>query len=197
MHLRPSAARIRGEGDMENGRIQTRPAAALAICLLVTASLALTLGFACAVPLAAFAAISALTFDFGTAVVAILAVWLANQVVGFSILHYPTDPTTLSWGGALGALGLASLVFARLALDRTSGLIAAPAAFLASFVAYEGLLFVINVSVGAHEGVFASPVVARIFAINVAAFGVLYAMRALTSRAAVAARYAGSRARHA
>lgn len=180
-----------------NGRIETRPPAALAIFLLVAASLALTLGFACAVPLAAFATISALMFDLATAVTAILAVWLANQIVGFTILHYPTDLSTLAWGGALGALGLASLFSGRLVLERVKGWIAAPAAFLASFVVYEGVLFAIDEAVGMHADVFAFPLVARVFAINAAAFGVLFAARALGSRVGVAGKSALSPTRHA
>jgi len=175
----------------------TRNTNAFLIALLVAASLALTLGFACALPFAAFATIAALLFDFGTAVLAILAVWLANQIVGFGFMHYPMDASTFAWGGGLGALGLASLIAARAVLSRAHGWIAAPLAFLASFAAYEGLLFAINLAVGMDAAIFEIAVVARIFAINAAAFGALFVARALWSRTRFAQRVSVSRTRHA
>ena len=59
------------------------------IALLVLASVVFSLGFACAVPLAAFAAIAALTLGKRDAFVLVGAVWLANQIAGFAINHYP------------------------------------------------------------------------------------------------------------
>jgi hypothetical protein len=52
------------------------------IALLVAASVAFTLGFACATPLAAFAAIAALSMPRKDALLLIGLVWLANQAVG-------------------------------------------------------------------------------------------------------------------
>jgi len=68
---------------------------------------------------------------------------------------------------------------------------------VASFAAYEGLLFVIKLVIGMHASVFAFPVVARIFAINAAAFGVLFAVHALGSRVETARRNALLPTRHA
>ena len=68
-----------------------RHSTGVAIILLTAASVVLTLGFACALPLAAFATISALLFKRGPAIAALLSVWLANQVIGFTCLHYPAD----------------------------------------------------------------------------------------------------------
>jgi hypothetical protein len=192
------ADRQEGKSNMDaNLGLGQRQMDALVIALLVAASLALTRGFACALPLASFAAIAALMFEAGTAVAAMLAVWLANQIIGFCTMHYPTDASTFAWGGALGGLGLASLFAARSVLARIGGWVAAPAAFLASFAAYEGLLFVINLLVGLHAAVFAFDVVARIFAINAAAFGVMFAAYVLWSRSYVGRKSAVSRARHA
>ena len=88
------------------------------VALLTASSVALTLGFACALPLAAFATISALAFPPGAAISAVLAVWLANQIVGFGFLHYPIDASTIAWGFTLGVIGLLSLGAAFLALSR-------------------------------------------------------------------------------
>ena len=64
------------------------------IALLVLASAVFSLGFACAVPLAAFAAIAALTLSRRDAFTLVGAVWLTNQIAGFAIHHYPMTPST-------------------------------------------------------------------------------------------------------
>jgi hypothetical protein len=33
-----------------------------------------------------------------------LALWLINQIIGFTVLHYPWDAITLAWGAILGAV---------------------------------------------------------------------------------------------
>jgi len=71
----------------------SRPA--ISIVALTFASVLFTLGFACAVPLAAFAAIAAMSFGRREALAAIGAVWLANQAWGFAVMHYPMDRETL------------------------------------------------------------------------------------------------------
>ena len=70
---------------------------------LVLLSVAFSLGFSCAVPLAAFATIGALTLRRHDAFVLIGAVWLANQMTGFALLHYPLEQTAFAWSGALGS----------------------------------------------------------------------------------------------
>ena len=65
---------------------------------LIGASVAFSLGLACATPFAAFAAAAALTLSRRDAYVLILSVWLANQFVGFTVLSYPWTASTLAWG---------------------------------------------------------------------------------------------------
>jgi hypothetical protein len=161
--------------------LSRRPASAV-VALLAASSVALTLGFACALPLAAFAAISAILFQPRAAVGAVLAVWLANQIIGFSLLHYPTDASTIAWGFALGVIGLLSLGVAHLALSRLGGLVGSLASFLAAFVVYEGAIFIVCVASGTGVGSFTAPIVTRIFLINAAAFGGLLAARELLAR---------------
>ena len=171
---------------------------AAAVALLAASSVALTLGFACALPLAAFATISALVFRPRAAAGAVLAVWLMNQVVGFSLLHYPTDPSTIAWGLALGAIGLLSLGAAFLVLSRFDGFVGAVASFLAAFVVYEGAIYVVCVLSGTGVGSFAEPIVTRIFLINAVAFGGLLAAREVLARTGLRRRIEASAAlRHA
>jgi hypothetical protein len=75
------------------------------IAVLVVASVVFSLGFACAVPIAAFAAIAALTLSRRDAFSLVGAVWLANQIAGFAVHHYPVTASTLAWGAGLGAGG--------------------------------------------------------------------------------------------
>ncbi|HUI21209.1 MAG TPA: hypothetical protein VLZ74_09215 [Methylocella sp.] len=142
---------------------------------LVLASLVLSLGFACALPLAAFAAIAALTLSRRDAFALVGAVWLANQIAGFAIHHYPVEPSTFAWGFALGAVALASTFAAQSVkgLLRQNGGAAAAAAFVAAFAVYEGSLFVICLFLGTGISNFAPSIVRRILAINVTAFAAL------------------------
>ena len=152
----------------------------LSIVALAIFSLLFTLGFACAVPLAAFAAISAMSFDRRTALLATGAVWLGNQAVGFGFMHYPIDGETLAWGGALGMIALLSCEAAGLATRRIPGVAGVCAAFLAAFVAYEGSLLLIDAGLGLLEHVDLLGTV-RIFLINACAFGGLWALKTIAS----------------
>jgi hypothetical protein len=152
------------------------------VALLAASSVALTLSFACALPLAAFATISALVFQPRAAISAVLAVWLMNQIIGFSLLHYPTDPSTIAWGFALGAIGLLSLGAAFLVLSRLGGVLGMLTSFLAAFMVYEGAIYIVCVASGTGVGSFTAPIVTRIFLINAASFGGLLAARELLAR---------------
>jgi hypothetical protein len=152
------------------------------VALIAASSVTLTLGFACALPLAAFATISPTLFRPRAAVVAIISVWLMNQIVGFSVLHYPTDASTIAWGFALGAIGLLSVGAAYLVLSRRGGFVGLLASFLAAFVVYEGAIYIVCVASGTGVGSFTAPIVTRIFLINAASFGGLLAARELLAR---------------
>jgi hypothetical protein len=157
--------------------------AALA-ALLVVASVALTLGFACALPLAAFAVMSAMLFGPAAAVGSIVTVWLANQIVGFTYLGYPTDLSTLAWGAALGAIALLSLASAGAVLARVGGFVGIGASFILAFVVYQGAIYAACLASGTDVSHFTVTVVTRVFLINAAAFGGFLALRALWLRSA-------------
>jgi hypothetical protein len=88
------------------------------IALLAAASVAFTLGFACAAPLAAFAAIAALSMPRKDALLLIGLVWLANQAVGFSVLHYPWTADCFAWGIGLGIVALLATLGAAWTAER-------------------------------------------------------------------------------
>jgi len=160
------------------------------LSLLVAASVMFTLGLACAVPLAAFAAAAAVTLRPRDAMLFVGAVWLANQIVGFAILDYPQTANSILWGVALGAVGLLATWVARSvahALPGANSLAVSVAAFLASFAAYEGALYVIAATwLGGTED-FAPGIVAWIFAVNAAAMIALMLLHRLGAAVGFAA----------
>jgi hypothetical protein len=147
---------------------------------LVFLSVVFSLGFSCAVPLAAFAAIGVLTLRRHDALILIGAVWLANQFTGFALLHYPLERAAFAWGGALGSVALLATLAAcwvngRLA--QRNRLLGSSAAFLAAFAAYEGALYAISALTANGLPNFAPAIVLRIFLINATAFATLSLVR--------------------
>ena len=151
------------------------------IALLVVASVVFSLGFACAVPLAAFAAIAALTLSRRDAFALVGAIWLANQIAGFAVHHYPVTASTLAWGAGLGAVALLATLAAQWIKDHLAQrhTVAAIAAFLAAFAVYEGSLFAISFALAGGVSDYVPSIVWRIFAINTAAFAALFLVHRL------------------
>ncbi|MFZ3176604.1 MAG: hypothetical protein WA150_01400 [Methylovirgula sp.] len=142
------------------------------LAALVVISVGLSRAFACAVPLAAFAALAALTMRRGEAVLLVLAIVLANQCVGFAVFQYPA--AGLVWSAAFALVGVAA-VFAAEWTCRSAALahpmLGRASAFLAAFAAYEGGLFLITVAAAPGDlATYAAPTVLRILAINATAF---------------------------
>jgi hypothetical protein len=139
------------------------------LAFMVAASVAFSLGFACATPLAAFGAISALTLDRRNAVLFTGAVWAANQAVGYSILDYPVTANSLAWGAVIGLAAILAALAARWCATRfaeRSQVAAIIAGFVAGFVVYELALFAAAFMVLGGTEAFAVAIVARILEIN-------------------------------
>lgn len=149
--------------------------------LLIAASVAFSLGFACAVPFAGFAAFAALTANRSEALLLVFATFLANQCVGFGLLDYPRTAETFAWGGVLGAVSLLATLAADWAIARLPAgrLMPAAAAFVSAFIAYEGLLFAATAVSGDGFAAYTPLVIARILGINLAAFVGLLALHRL------------------
>lgn len=142
------------------------------LALLVCASVAFSLGFACATPFAALSTAAALTLNRRDAMLLTGAVWLANQFVGFTILRYPWTINSLAWGIAIGAAAILATLAAQgttLAFDKATRVWRSLAAFAAAFVVFEGALFAAAcVALGGTED-FTPPVIGWIFAVNASA----------------------------
>jgi hypothetical protein len=137
------------------------------VAFIAFATVVLSLFFACATPFVALATVSALVLPRRMAIAAVLLAWIANQAVGYFVLGYPRAWDSYAWGLLIGVAACASLI-AALATARVGNRlsIVLPAAFLASFLTYEAVLFAATSVLPSGSGAFALPVVAQIFLIN-------------------------------
>jgi len=132
---------------------------------LLTVSCALaSFAFACATPFAAFAVVAAAMLPLRPALLVVTGAWLVNQTIGFGVLHYPIDISTIAWGFVIGAAALlstaaASTVLRRLPRGRTPLMLAI--AFAAAYAVYEFALLAATPVLGG-EGAFTAAIVARI-----------------------------------
>lgn len=146
------------------------------IALITVSSVLFSLGFACATPFAALAAVagSKMTRVNGLALVA--ASWLANQAVGYLVLDYPRTPDSFGWGIAIGAGALLATVAAhelnRLALRPIVNTVAA---FAVAFVVYQAALYSATAVLSSGGG-FALSVILYVGKINVLGFAALLAV---------------------
>lgn len=149
------------------------------VALLGAASLVLSFSLACAVPLAAFAALAGLHMRKGAGLTLIAAAWLVNQIVGFTCLAYPFDASTFAWGFALLGSAVVAMGAARLARGLTGAYAPALlAGFVAAFVGYEGTLYLAHFALGGGVEAYAPAVIAEVLRINALSFvGLLAAQR--------------------
>ena len=154
---------------MTRSLAQTTTEQATWAVLLVAVSAISSSVFACVTPFAAFAVAAAYVLPTRAAIVSAVAVWLANQAVGFGYLHYPWDQNTILWGFAIGAAAIVATGLASIVLRQTRhGIIAATgAALVAAFAAYEVGLFLISLVLGGEDA-FTVAIVGRLALLNVA-----------------------------
>jgi hypothetical protein len=121
---------------------------------LVVASLAGSIVFACVTPFAAFAAVAAMTLRMRAALITVTGIWLANQAVGYGMLHYPITHNSLAWGIALGLSALAATIAARAILSRVpdrGGLLCYAAGLGAALLVQQSALVVASGFLGGSE----------------------------------------------
>jgi hypothetical protein len=164
--------------------------------LLVVVSAVATVGFACVTPFAAFAVAAAYVLPARPALLAIAAVWLANQAVGFAFMDYPWTAESIGWGIAIGAAALAATATASFVFDRATGLgIVATlgVALVAAFCVYEVLLLICTPVLGSLEA-FTPSIVGQFALLNLAwAAALIGALEAWRAAKPWAMRHAGGR----
>ena len=146
------------------------------IGFLTAATLLATGVFACAIPFAALAALAALDTEHNDGVWLVGAVWLANQIYGFTVLGYPMEMQAYGWGLFMGIGAIAAYYAARAAVSvaKPYGLFAMLLASLPiAFLAYEAALFVGTLALPRGEGAFNYDVVLYVSIVEVAAFTAL------------------------
>ena len=151
------------------------PSTWLWIGLVALASLGLSRAFACATPLAALATFAAFTLRRTQGVALVLVVWIANQAIGFGLLHYPCTASTFGWGLAIGVASLAALAASEQVSRHGASLWNAPLGLAVAFGAYELVLFATTWLLPSGRDAFAAGVVLRIFAIDAVSLGLLIA----------------------
>jgi hypothetical protein len=132
---------------------------------LLTVSCALaSFALACATPFAAFAVVAAAMLPLRPALLVVAGAWLVNQSIGFGVLHYPVDGSTIAWGFVIGAAALvatavSSAVLRALPQGRTP--LALALTLVAAYAAYELALLAATPFLGG-EGAFTAAIVTRI-----------------------------------
>jgi hypothetical protein len=132
---------------------------------LLTVSCALaSFALACATPFAAFAVVAAAMLPLRSALLVVTGAWLVNQSIGFGVLHYPIDGSTIAWGFVIGAAALvatavSSAVLRALPQGRTP--LALALTIVAAYAAYELALLAATPFLGG-EGAFTAAIVTRI-----------------------------------
>ncbi len=101
-------------------------------------------GLACVFPFAALAALAAVTLPTRQAAMLLGAMWLVNQVIGFTLLSYPHDGQAVAWGAIIGVAAFAGLFTAKVAFGSETRFISlrTVGALVASIVAYQAIMFV-------------------------------------------------------
>ncbi len=148
------------------------------------ATVLFSVGLTCAVPLVAFAAICAVRQPRGQALLFTAVLWLATELVGFTLLRFPITGVAFGWGALVGAALLAATWAAGTLARRMPRVAGMPVAFAAAFGVYEGVLWAVSRALGAAKGAFTADILFQVFVLNVVTFIALLVVGALTTRAA-------------
>jgi hypothetical protein len=170
-----------------NAETPATAGAGLWIALIAGLTVIGSYGFACVAPLAAVAALAALTLRRTEGLILVVAAWLINQGVGFLLLSYPHTADTYAWGAAIGVAAVLGYFAATAVAARTgSALLAALATFAVAFVVYQAALYAFGVATSYAGDSFSLAVVGEVLAINAVAYvGFLAIHRAAVALALV------------
>ncbi|MDQ0474344.1 hypothetical protein [Labrys wisconsinensis] len=154
------------------------------IAAVTLATAAFSLVLACATPFPALAALAGTRMAPRPAAGLVLASWLANQAIGFTLLGYPLTANAFGWGVAmvLAALLATAAALWTQRLPAATWLVTS-AAFALAFVLYEAALLAATVPLASGPEAFSAPVVAWVLWINLVALTGLLALHRLATMA--------------
>ncbi len=163
------------------------------VALLTLASAVGTLGFACAAPFVALAAIAATRMSARAGFAMMGLVWAVNQAIGFGLLGYPHDPTTIAWGAGILSAALAAVIAARWGERAVTGgpALRVATAYGTGFVGFKATLLAWSVVLGGVHTALSPFWTARQFVMEAAILvGLIALYRALLAIGVPAARRA-------
>lgn len=165
--------------------LSNRGRSGLWVALLTAASTATTLALGCATPFPSLAALAAVHMRRRDTLALMLLAWAASQFVGFLLLGYPRDGSTLGWAAGLGtaAVGSALASYAALgALQYRSVAARLSLAYAAGFTAFKAIILGWALVLGGLHTAMAPDLLAEQFVRNAAILIGLYAIyRALVA----------------
>ncbi|MBN8913135.1 MAG: hypothetical protein J0H65_13985 [Rhizobiales bacterium] len=165
------------------GRTSDATGSGLWIALIAGLTVIGSFALACVAPMAAVAALAALTLRRTQGLLLVLVAWVVNQAVGFVLLSYPHTTDTYAWGAAIGVASVLGYVAATAVAPRAkSTLVATLVAFVAAFIVYQAALYAFGVATSYAGDSFSLSVVGEVLSIN----AVAYVGFLLIHRAAVA-----------
>lgn len=138
------------------------------LLILTLAVVGVTVALSCVTPFAALAVALAGTVGLRASLRVMIAVWFANQIIGFGFFHFPHTANTYLTGIAIGGAAVVTTIVASVVLKYMS-FRAAPlrlgVALLVSFAAYETTLLPAGLLFGDLE-TFQPAIVAQLGLIN-------------------------------
>ena len=136
--------------------------------VLTLAVVGVTVALSCVTPFAALAVALAGTVGLGASLRVMIAVWLANQIIGFGLFHFPRTPDTVLMGIAIGVAAVVGMI-AGWAIWNTMRsrnlLLRIGVALLVSFGTYE-LALVVPVALLGDLETFRPAIVAELGLVN-------------------------------
>lgn len=150
------------------------------LATLAAAAVLGSMALACMTPFTALAVVAAFTLPRGAGIVTVLGAWGVNQVIGYGMLGYPTDPATIGRGVTLAVAALAAFAVGRMARSPDGAIVGTRAiiGFLAAFAAYEAVNFAGALLLGGTEN-FTAAIVWMIGSNDALWFGGLLALAIL------------------
>ncbi|UFP94752.1 hypothetical protein [Gloeobacter morelensis] len=151
--------------------------------LLLVLGCGSSLLYTCTVPLVGLGVTAGLTLPRSLALRVVGTIWLANQVLGYTLHNYPRTADSFLWGLILG-LGAAAVTLAATGTARHRGPLsrrwALTAAWVtvAGFCIYEGIILLASLALGGLES-FTPAIVGGLFLTNTLWAGGLLGLHAL------------------